>query len=238
MKLRYIGAIAMMFSTTLCANAQDINHVKELLKQLQKEVEIIEQQQAEQVVKVKPQPVESMPDTEGIIAIDTLTTINEAIKIVIFNDNTWKYIRDKSFVKDNDIYTKFWDTTNLFPYKGVSKADLPQSVAIDLVDSLRCYHFPYKGAVRPPYGPRRRRSHQGVDISLKTGDPIYAVFNGRVRMSEYNSGGYGNLVVIRHDNGLETYSAHLSERLVNPGDWVEAGQIIGYGGSTGRTSFG
>ncbi len=236
MKLRYISATAMMLATTLCANAQDINHVKELLKQMQKEVEGIEQQQAEQALKIKPQPVESMPDTDGIIAIDTLSTINSAVKIVIFNDNTWKYIRDKAFVKDNDIYTKFWDTTNLFPYRGVSKADIPQSVVIDLVDSLRCYHFPYKGVVRSKYGPRRRRPHQGVDISLKVGDPIYAVFNGRVRMSEYSSGGYGNLVVVRHDNGLETYSAHMSERLVNPGDWVEAGQIIGYGGSTGRST--
>lgn len=64
------------------------------------------------------------------------------------------------------------------------------------------------------------------------GDPVYATFCGRVRISQYNKGGYGNLVIIRHDNGLETYYGHLSERLVEPDQWVEAGQIIGLGGST------
>ena len=57
-----------------------------------------------------------------------------------------------------------------------------------------------------------------------------------VRISEYNKGGYGNLVIIRHDNGLETYYGHLSERKVEPGQWVEAGEVIGLGGSTGRST--
>ena len=57
-----------------------------------------------------------------------------------------------------------------------------------------------------------------------------------MRISEYNKGGYGNLVIIRHDNGLETYYGHLSERMVEPNQWVEAGQIIGLGGSTGRST--
>ena len=62
-------------------------------------------------------------------------------------------------------------------------------------------------------------------------------FDGMVRISKgSNTGGYGNLVVIRHDNGLETYYAHLSRRLVNPGQMVKAGDIIGLGGSTGRST--
>lgn len=85
---------------------------------------------------------------------------------------------------------------------------------------------------------RRRRKHQGIDLPLNTGDPIYATFNGKVRISipSSKSGGYGNLIVIRHDNGLETFYAHLSERSVQADEWVEAGQIIGYGGSTGRST--
>ena len=117
-------------------------------------------------------------------------------------------------------------------------SEMPKSVVIDLVDSLTSYHCPYQGSVHPrgKYGPRRRRQHQGVDLPLKTGDPVYATFCGRVRISQYNRGGYGNLVIIRHDNGLETYYGHLSERLVEPDQWVEAGQIIGLGGSTGRST--
>ena len=128
---------------------------------------------------------------------------------------------------------------NALPLQGGGHVvEMPKSVVIDLVDSLTSYHCPYQGSVHPrgKYGPRRRRQHQGVDLPLKTGDPVYATFCGRVRISQYNRGGYGNLVIIRHDNGLETYYGHLSERLVEPDQWVEAGQIIGLGGSTGRST--
>jgi murein DD-endopeptidase MepM/ murein hydrolase activator NlpD len=74
-----------------------------------------------------------------------------------------------------------------------------------------------------------------VDIPLSTGDPVYATFTGQVRVSRYSKG-YGNLVIIRHENGLETFYGHLSERKVEVGDWVNAGQVIGLGGSTGRST--
>ena len=109
-------------------------------------------------------------------------------------------------------------------------------MVIDLVDTLKSYHYPYKGRITSKYGPRRRRVHQGTDIGLSIGDPIYATFDGRVRITKYYRGGYGNLIVLRHDNGLETYYGHLSEILVKPEQWVTAGQIIGYGGSTGRST--
>ena len=75
----------------------------------------------------------------------------------------------------------------------------------------------------------------GVDLPLKTGTPVVAAFSGKVRMSKYYRG-YGNLVVIRHESGLETFYGHLSKRLVTPGEWVTAGQTIGLGGSTGRST--
>lgn len=125
------------------------------------------------------------------------------MKIVIYNDNSWKYVRDREFVKDSSIYTKYWDTGTLFPYKEYPLSEMPASLAIDLVDSLKCYHYPHKGSIRSKYGIRHRRRHQGVDIPIKTGDPVYATFDGRVRISEYNRGGYGNLIIVRHDNGLK-----------------------------------
>ena len=73
--------------------------------------------------------------------------------IVLFNDNTWKYLRNRDYVKDSEIYTRCWDTTKLFPYRDVVKlADLPRSVDIELVDSLKCYHYPYKAAIRSKFG--------------------------------------------------------------------------------------
>ena len=158
--------------------------------------------------------------------------------MILYSNNSWKYILNREVAKDSTIFEKYWDTTTLFPYKEVDMSGMPKSVVIDLVDSLTSYHCPYQGSVHPrgKYGPRRRRQHQGVDLPLKMGDPVYATFCGRVRISQYNKGGYGNLVIIRHDNGLETYYGHLSERLVEPDQWVEAGQIIGLGGSTGRST--
>ncbi len=84
------------------------------------------------------------------------------------------------------------------------------------------------------FGPRRRRFHYGLDLAMHTGEPIYAAFDGVVRFSKYNRS-YGHLIVIRHDNGLETYYAHLSKRHVTPGTRVKAGEEIGLCGNTGRS---
>ena len=187
-------------------------------------------------LRLRPTKIESIFDTNGLTVLDTLATENDAVQVILYSNNSWKYVRDREFVKDSSIYTKYWDTSTLFPYKEYPLSEMPASLAIDLVDSLKCYHYPYKGSIRSKYGIRYRRRHQGVDIPVKTGDPIYATFDGRVRISENNRGGYGNLIIVRHDNGLETYYGHLSERLVQSGEWVEAGQIIGLGGSTGRST--
>ena len=172
------------------------------------------------------------------IVLDTLRTENEDINVLLYSDNTWAYINNRETIKDSLIFVKYWSTTNLTPYRDVDHSAMPFTVVIDLVDSLKSFHYPYMGKVHPrgKFGPRRGRSHLGVDLPLQMGAPIYATFCGRVRISSYNRGGYGNLVIIRHDNGLETYYGHLSERMVEPNQWVEAGQIIGLGGSTGRST--
>ena len=182
-------------------------------------------------LRLRPTKIESIFDTNGLTVLDTLATENDAVQVILYSNNSWKYVLNREVAKDSTIFEKYWDTTTLFPYKEVDMSEMPKSVVIDLVDSLTSYHCPYQGSVHPrgKYGPRRRRQHQGVDLPLKTGDPVYATFCGRVRISQYNRGGYGNLVIIRHDNGLETYYGHLSERLVEPDQWVEAGQIIGSG---------
>ncbi len=181
--------------------------------------------------------IESAPAIDSLAVLDTLPSGDDAVQVILFANSTWKYVRNRAVAKDSTIFEKYWDTEKLFPYKDVEYSSLPKSLVIDLVDSTNGYHTPYKPSpIRSRYGPRRGRAHQGVDLALKTGEKIYATFSGRVRISQYNRGGYGNLVVIRHDNGLETYYGHLSERLVEPNQWVEAGQVIGLGGSTGRST--
>lgn len=86
------------------------------------------------------------------------------------------------------------------------------------------------------FGPRRRRMHNGIDVKVYIGDTIRAAFDGKVRMVKYERRGYGKYVVIRHENGLETIYGHLSKQLVNEDQYVEAGEVIGLGGNTGRST--
>ena len=86
------------------------------------------------------------------------------------------------------------------------------------------------------FGPRRRRMHNGLDVKVYIGDTIRAAFSGKVRMVKYERRGYGQYVVIRHENGLETVYGHLSKELVKEDQYVEAGEVIGLGGNTGRST--
>ena len=183
----------------------------------------------------KAKPVRPVRTLSTVSVVDTLPSGNDNLNIVLFSDNTWRYVRTQAFVGDPAIFSDHWNTTVSHCYSGVDESSMPESVDIQLVDSVQSYHYPYKGKPGSLYGVRRGRKHQGIDLPLKTGAPIYAVFDGKVRFSQY-SGGYGNLVIIRHNNGLETYYAHLSNRAVEAGDWVVAGQEIGQGGSTGRST--
>ena len=181
------------------------------------------------------EPVKSLIKSPSDV-IDTLDTANEHIKVILRADNTWSYYKTPGFKQVTGVFDEHWDETTTNPY-GIEQANLPSQWSIWLVDSLDQYHCPFQGSVyyRGKFGVRRGRRHQGVDLPLKTGDPIYAAFTGKVRMSKY-LGAFGNLVVIRHENGLETFYAHLSKRSVEVGDWVNAGDVIGLGGSTGRST--
>lgn len=205
------------------------------------ETEIVEQpdstviERKDSVETEKPMSVHPVRTLGKVSVIDTLATESEMISIVLFNDNTWRYVMSENYKADSAIFNDHWDTVATHAYKDVELNTLPEATPIRLVDSLESYHYPYIGRITSRYGPRRGRAHQGLDIALKTGDPIYATFDGKVRFSKA-AGNYGNLVIIRHNNGLETYYAHLSQRDVEVGDWVVAGQQIGLGGSTGRST--
>lgn len=180
-------------------------------------------------------PLRPVRALDTVSVVDTLSSGNPDVSVVLYSDNTWSYVRHTDFVEDPAIFNEYWNTNVSHAYGGVEASSLPESIAISLVDSLHGYRCPYKGKISSRFGIRGSRQHQGVDLPLKSGETIYAAFDGKVRFSK-SSGGYGNLVVIRHNNGLETYYAHLSARNVEAGDWVVAGQAIGAGGSTGRSS--
>lgn len=179
-------------------------------------------------------PVKSMIPGEKPPVHDTLDTSDPAVKIILFNDGTWRYERDVRAFADSAVFRKAWNANELNPYR-TKLEDLPYRVTLCLADSASRFCCPRQVKVFSPFGWRRRRNHTGVDLPLPTGTPVYAAFDGRVRVSMYNRG-YGNVVVVRHASGLETTYAHLKERNVQSGDYVSAGDVIGLGGSTGRST--
>ncbi len=187
------------------------------------------------------QPVNYVPKLEELprIPMDTLDTADPETRLVLYTNNTFSYHRPalEKKLSGMQVYKEHWDTAQVFAYRTVELKDLPDVVDVKLISDYDDFHAPYMTKVYSKYGPRGRRNHNGVDLPLKTGDPVFATFEGKVRYSTYNSGGFGNLVIVRHSNGLETWYAHLSRRNVVANDYVKAGDVIGYGGSTGR-SFG
>lgn len=99
------------------------------------------------------------------------------------------------------------------------------------------FHAPASGGkVISPYGPRSGRMHTGTDYKQNYGDPIYAAWDGVVRMAKMGYYGYGGIVVVRHENGVETFYAHLSKICVRVNQKVKAGDVIGKAGRTGRAT--
>lgn len=106
----------------------------------------------------------------------------------------------------------------------------------DAPDRFDGYMWPAQGVLTSGYGPRWGRMHRGVDIAAPVGTPIYAAADGTVARAGWNSGGYGNLVDIRHPDGSMTRYAHNSRLLVRVGQQVRQGQHIAAMGSTGYST--
>ncbi len=159
---------------------------------------------------------------------------NRLLKHDFYNSLTNYY--ENSAIPSNSTYGK-WDTRNISPYnESLTKNDT--SIILTLTDSKNNCNFvaPIQNPViTSNFGWRKGKNHNGMDLDLQVWDPVAASFDGMVRISLFHPG-YGRVVVIRHYNGLETLYAHLHRLKVKAGDIVEAGQIIGLGGSSGHSS--
>ena len=122
------------------------------------------------------------------------------------------------------------DWNNKYAHKAT---ELPDSFLINLKD----FCMPTTSRViTSNFGRRWGRMHKGIDVKVYIGDTIRAAFDGKVRIVKYEARGYGNYVVIRHYNGLETIYGHMSKHLVKENQIVKAGDAIGLGGNTGRST--
>ena len=134
---------------------------------------------------------------------------------------------------ENPAFGLYPDWNNQYAHR--YDVELPEEYKID----LRHFCMPTPSTrITSNYGYRAsfRRQHKGLDIKVYIGDTIRSAFSGKVRIVDYERKGYGNYVVIRHPNGLETIYGHLSKHLVRENQVVKAGEPIGLGGNTGRST--
>ncbi|TDB66943.1 M23 family metallopeptidase [Arundinibacter roseus] len=135
-------------------------------------------------------------------------------------------------------YFVIWDSRSINPYN-MNPREFEETIDLKLYDPAenRFWNTPVEGPrVTSNFGYRWGRWHTGTDIDLETGDPVYSTFDGMVRIVGWDGSGYGRYVMVRHYNGLETLYGHMSKPLVESGQIVRAGDILGLGGSTGRSS--
>ncbi|AWW28712.1 peptidase M23 [Echinicola strongylocentroti] len=135
-------------------------------------------------------------------------------------------------------YYSSWDSQRIDSY-GFEPKEFKDTVYIKLYDPFfgTNWSSPLDHTkINSEFGFRRYRWHHGTDLDLNRGDPVYSAFDGIVRMRSYDRYGYGYYLVVRHKNGLETLYGHLSKYNVEVGQEVEAGELIAYGGSTGRST--
>lgn len=147
------------------------------------------------------------------------------------NINNTLYNDSDSIEIDVD-YTHGWDNPSINCYKDI---EIPLTAKIDVSGFI----YPVNSnRITSEFGYRSRfgRMHYGIDLGLKTGDTVRSTFDGIVRIVNFEMYGYGKYIVIRHSNGVETVYAHLSKQLVERNQIIQAGQPIGLGGNTGRST--
>jgi murein DD-endopeptidase MepM/ murein hydrolase activator NlpD len=196
-------------------------------------------------------------ENDSIIKNSIDTVSSGRFSIVLFDNNSWEYVNhdsvmalihiedsvniykyiltEKLYTPDSlTVFSEKWDTVNIFAYGYINYERALDTFAIPILSDSINYHIPIPGHKLSDFGWRWGRMHNGVDLDLDTGDTVVSTFDGVVRFAGWNNGGYGNLVIIRHFNGLETYYAHLNALNCTDNQRVSAGDCIGFGGQTGR----
>ena len=118
---------------------------------------------------------------------DTLDTGNPAVKVVLYDNGTYRFVKDPSVVADESVFSENWDTRSVNPYREQPDA-LPDRFSIWIVDSLDSYACPNKTTPRSLFGYRHGRRHQGIDLPYPTGTPVPAAFDGKVMETSWSSG--------------------------------------------------
>jgi LysM repeat protein len=177
-------------------------------------------------------PIYSFGQRNVDAIIDTVETPNGPV--LLYKNFTWEYLQDEPVMLSQEddssgLFTAQWINDRIFAYR--IKPDSVRDTVIILTSQDRIFTLPVYGKLFRGF----MYTHKGLDIKLNKGDTIRAAFDGVVRYARYNRGGFGNLIILRHHNGLETYYAHLSKMNVKVNQIVKSGDPIALGGSTGRS---
>lgn len=167
----------------------------------------------------------------------TITPINETFEVDTLTtvDNEDLEVDSLKTSADETLYKNIWNSTQI-KYPANTLPNKNDTVVINFFNPGDSpFVIPVKGQILSKYGWRHRRMHTGTDIRLNSGDTVRCAFDGRVRLAK-RFNGYGNLVLVRHNNGLETIYAHLKAIKVKVNDTIKAGDLIGLGGRTGRAT--
>lgn len=175
-------------------------------------------------------PVDMTIDSLSGEKIVSGSSVFQVDGLFVWGGTAIKAVEDQSAYPALSLYPN-WNNQYVHAYG--KDAVVPDTYTIDLTGF--CMPTP-NTRITSPFGPRWRRMHNGLDIKVNVGDTIVAAFDGKIRIVKYERRGYGKYVVIRHDNGLETVYGHLSKQLVEENQLVKAGEIIGLGGNTGRST--
>ena len=179
----------------------------------------------------------------GLVAVATMVSLSSFSQDLIARqapiDKKLKTVDSLALQKQIRAEQSEYPALSLYPnwnnqyVHAYGNAIIPDTYTIDLTG----FHMPTPSTkITSPFGPRWRRMHNGLDLKVNIGDTIVAAFDGKVRIVKYERRGYGKYVVIRHDNGLETVYGHLSKQLGEENQLVKAGEVIGLGGNTGRST--
>lgn len=134
---------------------------------------------------------------------------------------------DNADPRFRELFTTWRQLDQLQQGMAAIPAAMPLRLAANFTSAFGVRSDPFRG---------RAAMHPGIDLAGPIGTPVYATADGVVDRSEWNSGGYGNLVEIDHGQGIQTRYGHLSQRIAQPGQHIHRGDLIGLMGSTGRST--
>ena len=195
---------------------------------------ILSQRYVDKTPITTPDMYETLERPNTLVREDTLSLFNGEQSIVEVAEEVQV---DSAWVKATEYYS-VWDAYSLNPYR----SDISQfrdTLNISLFDTAKGQYWSEpvpRSFITSEFGRRGYRWHYGVDLELDVGDSVRSVWDGIVRLTNWDGGGYGNYVLVRHYNGLETLYGHLSDITSTVGQIVQAGDLLAKGGSTGRSS--